>query len=46
VLARVEAEVLGRLPVHQRVDHVLLLAGAQEPRSWRVLHRLPLGAAA
>jgi 2'-5' RNA ligase len=46
VLIRVEAEVLRRLPVHQHVDHVLLLAGSQQPGSWRVLHRLPLGAAA
>ena len=44
-LTRAEADVLGGLPVQQRVDHALLLAGAPEPGSWRTLHRFPLGAA-
>jgi 2'-5' RNA ligase len=39
----VEAALLDRLPLHAHVDHVLLLAGAQQPGSWRTLHRLPLG---
>ena len=41
-LADVEVAVRSGLPFDQRVDHVLLIAGSQQPRSWRTLHRLPL----
>lgn len=37
-----EHAVRAGLPVSDRVDHVLLIAGTQAPDSWRVLHRLPL----
>src|SRR4051794_2527186 len=42
-LRAVEKAVRTGLPVGQRVDHVLLIAGSQAPRSWRTLHRLGLG---
>jgi 2'-5' RNA ligase len=41
-LTSVERAVRTRLPVTQRVDHVLLIRGSERPRSWRTLHRLPL----
>lgn len=41
-LPDVERAVRRSLPFDQRVDHVLLIAGADHPRSWRTLHRLPL----
>jgi 2'-5' RNA ligase len=41
-LTSAERAVRTRLPVTQRVDHVLLIAGTERPRSWRTLHRLPL----
>jgi len=42
-LEQAEVEVPAGLPVRQRVDHVLLIAGSPHLRSWRTLHRLPLG---
>lgn len=42
-LQRAEAQVRAGLPLHQRVDHALLVAGSPAPRAWRTLHRLPLG---
>jgi 2'-5' RNA ligase len=41
-LEAAEADVAARLPLSQRIDHVLLIAGSTEPRSWRTLHRLAL----
>jgi 2'-5' RNA ligase len=38
-----ERAVQEGLPVLARVDRLLLIAGADAPRSWRVLHELPLG---
>lgn len=34
-----ERAVHARLPVSTRIDHVLLVAGADAPNSWRVRHR-------
>jgi 2'-5' RNA ligase len=42
-LSAVEKVVQRGLPFRQRVDHVLLIAGSARPRSWRTVHRLPLG---
>lgn len=42
-LEAVEAAVRPRLPFSQRIDHVLLIAGSQQPRSWHTMHRLDLG---
>jgi 2'-5' RNA ligase len=44
-LERAEVAVRSGLPVTQRVDHALLIAGADAPRSWRTVRRLPLGPA-
>lgn len=41
-LAAVEAAVQPVLPIRQRIDHVLLIAGNQQPNSWRILHRIDL----
>jgi hypothetical protein len=41
-LASAQEAVRTGLPFSQRVDHVLLIAGSQRPRSWRTLRRLPL----
>lgn len=40
-----EQAVLTGLPLSARVDRVLLIAGAQAPRSWHVLREFPLGSA-
>jgi hypothetical protein len=42
-LEAVEALVRPHLPFSQRIDHVLLIVGSQQPFSWRILHRLDLG---
>jgi len=42
-LTAVEKVVQRGLPIRQRVDHVLLIAGSPQPRSWRTVRRLPLG---
>ena len=42
-LERAEAAVHALLPLRQRIDHALLIAGSPTPRSWRTVHRLPLG---
>lgn len=42
-LRAVQAQMLPALPVQQRVDHLLLIAGSASPRSWRTWARLPLG---
>lgn len=42
-LERAEDDVRPRLPLVQHVDHVLLMAGTDAPRSWRTVQRLPLG---
>jgi 2'-5' RNA ligase len=42
-LEQAEREVGPSLPVCTHVDRVLLIAGAQAPSSWRVLHELALG---
>lgn len=39
-----ERAVQPGLPLYARIERVLLIAGTQAPRSWRVLHELPLGA--
>lgn len=40
----VEDELQRALPITARIDRALLIAGAQEPESWRVLAELPLAA--
>jgi 2'-5' RNA ligase len=42
-LERAEDDVRPRLPFAQHVDHALLIAGTDAPRSWRTVQRLPLG---
>jgi 2'-5' RNA ligase len=42
-LEAVEVAVSAGLPLHQRIDHVLLIAGSDRPRSWRTLRRIDLG---
>jgi 2'-5' RNA ligase len=37
-----EADLAPRLPISQHIDHVLLIAGSTEPRSWRTLQRFQL----
>src|SRR3954451_7792456 len=44
-LEQAELTVGPSLPVRTYVDRVLLIAGAEAPMSWRVLHELPLGPA-
>jgi 2'-5' RNA ligase len=44
-LRRAGADVLRRLPVHARVDRVLLLTGTDAPRSWRTMAEFPLAGA-
>jgi hypothetical protein len=41
-LEQAERKVAPSLPVRTYVDRVLLIAGAQAPRSWRVLHESAL----
>jgi 2'-5' RNA ligase len=44
VTALQEAEIAVRaaLPLRQKIDYALLIAGSPTPWSWRTLHRLPL----
>ena len=42
-LAVAEAHVSEQLPVPQRVDELLLIAGSSLQGSWRTMRRLPLG---
>jgi 2'-5' RNA ligase len=37
------AEVSTRLPVTARIDHALLIAGTDQPDSWRTVAELPFG---
>lgn len=41
-LAAIEAAVRPLLPIGQHVDQVLIIAGNQQPNSWRTLHRIDL----
>jgi 2'-5' RNA ligase len=43
-LQAAERDVQQGLPAATRIEEVLLIAGTAAPASWRVLHRLPLGA--
>jgi 2'-5' RNA ligase superfamily len=43
-LRAAEADVRTHLPLNARVDHVVLMAGAQSPDSWHVVREFPLGA--
>jgi 2'-5' RNA ligase len=38
-------DVSRQLPIPARIDHALLVAGTDQPSSWRTVARLPLGAA-
>jgi hypothetical protein len=40
-LAAAESAVAGALPVSEIADHALVMAGTQQPGSWRVLATLP-----
>lgn len=42
-LERAEDDVRPHLPFAQHVDHALLIAGTDAPRSWRAVQRMPLG---
>lgn len=42
-LEAAEAAAVAGLPVHQRIDHALLIAGSDRPRSWRTRARITLG---
>jgi len=42
-LRAAEAALLGRLPLRDTADRVLLMVGTREPRSWRVLEEFRLG---
>ncbi|GAA3816776.1 2'-5' RNA ligase family protein [Cellulomonas soli] len=42
-LERAEDDVRPHLPFAQHVDHALLIAGTDAPRSWRTVQRMPLG---
>jgi hypothetical protein len=42
-LRAAEAALVGRLPLRDVADRVLLMAGKQEPNSWRVLEEFRLG---
>jgi hypothetical protein len=42
-LRAAEVDVRTGLPFRARVDHVLLMAGAQSPDSWSVVAAFPLG---
>jgi 2'-5' RNA ligase superfamily len=41
-LSAAEMVVQSRLPFRQRVDHVLLITGSEQPQSWRTVKRLLL----
>jgi 2'-5' RNA ligase len=42
-LRAAEREVQAELPLRARGESLLLIAGAQAPSSWRIVHELPLG---
>ena len=42
-LQAAERAVQAALPLRVRVESVLLIAGAEAPSSWRIVHELPLG---
>ena len=42
-LRAAEADVRRALPIAARIDHAVLIAGAELPGSWRTVARLPLG---
>jgi 2'-5' RNA ligase len=42
-LQAAERAVQAALPLRARVESLLLIAGAQAPSSWRIVHELPLG---
>lgn len=42
-LKAAESDISGKLPVTARIDHALLIAGTDQPDSWRTVARLPLG---
>ena len=44
-LQAAEQAVQAGLPLSARIEQVLLVAGTDSPRSWRLLHELPLGGA-
>lgn len=44
-LRAAEADVSRRLPLTVRVDHALLMAGTDQPSSWRAVASLPFSAA-
>jgi len=44
-LRAAEAALVGRLPLRDVADRVLLMAGKREPNSWRVLEEFKLGLA-
>ncbi|WP_425955783.1 2'-5' RNA ligase family protein [Xylanimonas sp. McL0601] len=44
-LRAAEADVRRRLPLAARIDHALLVAGTDHPRSWHTVAELPFGTA-
>jgi 2'-5' RNA ligase len=42
-LRAAEHDIGGQLPIAARIDHALLMAGTDQPDSWRTVARLPLG---
>jgi hypothetical protein len=40
---KAEDAVRAQLPFAERIDHALLVAGTDAPRSWRTMRSLPLG---
>jgi 2'-5' RNA ligase len=42
-LRQAEVHLRLALPLQQRIDSAMLIAGSPAPRAWRTLHRLPLG---
>lgn len=41
-LQRAERDISALLPLHARIERICLLAGADAPDSWSVLHEVPL----
>ncbi|HEX3932926.1 MAG TPA: 2'-5' RNA ligase family protein [Nocardioides sp.] len=41
-LKAAESDISGKLPIVARIDHALLMAGTDQPDSWRTVARLPL----
>jgi 2'-5' RNA ligase len=42
-LESAERDISGQLPITAHIDHALLMAGSDQPNSWRTVARLPLG---